>query len=97
MSRKPYSYDIKHYGNQIYANTMELEYGIRYFLFLVNTFDGQIKASKIPGQQKNYLAKKFLYFYGAKIRGQLQLMNPQTIQSNEKSGAYAKGSHEAEP
>ena len=89
-----YSNDIKNYGDLIYLDTIEFEYGIRYLLLLINTFDEQLSESIIPDQQKYYLAKTFLYFYEAKIKWQMELLNRHAEESEEESGEFGRISRE---
>ncbi len=84
-----YSDDIKKYGYTIYPDTLEFEYGVRYLMLLVNAFEEQLETSIIRGEQKNYLAKKFLYFYEAKIKLQLELINRHGEDSGGKDDVFA--------
>ena len=83
-----YSHDIKNYGDQIYLDTIEFEYSVRYFFLLINTFLEQLSTSIVPEQQKFYLAKKMLYFYESKIKWQMQLLNRHTLESEENSAQF---------
>jgi hypothetical protein len=84
-----YSADIKKYGYTIYPDTLEFEYGVRYLMLLVNAFEEQLETSIIRREQKNYLAKKFLYFYEAKIKLQLELINRHGEESGGKDDVFA--------
>ena len=90
-----YSHDIKNYGDQIYLDTIEFEYSVRYFFLLINTFLEQLSTSIVPEQQKFYLAKKMLYFYESKIKWQMQLLNRHTLESGENSGQFTRIHQEA--
>jgi hypothetical protein len=90
-----YSQDIKNYGDEIYLDTIEFEYGVRYFFMLINTFHEQLTMSIVPQQQKFYLAKKFLYFYESKIKWQMQLLDRQKLGSEENSGLFSRIHQEA--
>jgi len=90
-----YSHDIKNYGDQIYLDTIEFEYSVRYFFLLINTFLEQLSTSIVPEQQKFYLAKKMLYFYESKIKWQMQLLNRHALESGENSGQFTRIHQEA--
>ena len=83
-----YSDDVKEFGEPVHIDMMEFEYGIKYLILLIMTLDEQLERSIIPKDQKNYLSKKFLYFFEAKMRLQVELINKNTEAAGDEGDNF---------
>jgi len=70
-----YSDDLTNYGDGFSDDVVEFEFGVRYLVLLAFSFEEQLKIAIIKEDKKVFFAKKFVYFYEAKIKLQLELIN----------------------
>ena len=70
-----YSDDLTNYGDGFSDEIVEFEFGVRYLVLLAFSFEEQLKIAIIKEDKKVFFAKKFIYFYEAKIKLQLGLIN----------------------
>ena len=70
-----YSDDLTNYGDGFSDDVVEFEFGVRYLVLLAFSFEEQLKIAIIKEDKKVFFAKKFIYFYEAKIKIQLELIN----------------------
>jgi len=70
-----YSDDLTNYGDSLGDDAIEFEFGVRYLVLLAFSFEEQLKMAIIKEDKKVFFAKKFIYFYEAKIKLQLELIN----------------------
>lgn len=70
-----YSDDLSNNGDGFSDDVVEFEFGVRYLVLLAFSFEEQLKIAIIKEDKKVFFAKKFIYFYEAKIKLQLELIN----------------------
>ena len=70
-----YSDDLTNYGDGFSDDVVEFEFGVRYLVLLAFSFEEQLRTAVIKEDKKAFFAKKFVYFYEAKIKLQLELIN----------------------
>jgi hypothetical protein len=70
-----YSDDLTNDGDGFSDDIVEFEFGVRYLVLLAFSFEEQLKIAIIKEDKKAFFAKKFIYFYEAKIKLQLELIN----------------------
>ena len=70
-----YSADLNKNGHGVSEDLIEFEYGVRYLVLLAGSFEEQLRTAIITEEKKIFFAKKFIYFYEAKIKLQLEMIN----------------------
>lgn len=82
-----YAADIETFKDEILLDVIDFEYAIKYQILLIETFSERLDDSSLLEKDKVYLAKKFLFFYLAKVNTQVHaiIKNSQKIE-NEREG-----------